>query len=126
MTTAADVPTAVPGGVVNYTVTITNSGETPYTGAAVANNLTGALDDAVYGGDATASTGSVAFAGQTLTWTGDLGVGQVATVTYSLTVRNPDPGDKVMRNILSSTVQGSACPPNSGNTGCAGSVAVLT
>ncbi|WP_235487867.1 hypothetical protein, partial [Frankia sp. AvcI1] len=39
MTTATNANAAVPGGVVTYTVTITNSGETPYTGATVTNNL---------------------------------------------------------------------------------------
>lgn len=129
MTTSANTSTTVPGGTVEYTVTITNSGETPYTGATVAtvaNSLAGVLDDAVYNGDALASAGSVSFATQTLTWTGDLAVDEVVTVTFTVTVLNPDPGDKLLANRLTSTDVGSSCPPASGNTGCTGNVVVLT
>ncbi|CUU59674.1 conserved repeat domain-containing protein [Parafrankia irregularis] len=126
MTTAANTTSAEPGQVVGYTTTITNSGQTPYAGAVVTADLTGALDDAIFNGDAVASAGTPTFAGQTLTWTGDLAVGAVVTVTYSLTVRDPDPGDKVLVTMLASTETGSSCPPNSANAGCLGSVAVLT
>lgn len=126
MTTSANTSTTVPGGTVEYTVTITNSGETPYTGATVANSLAGVLDDAVYNGDALASAGSVSFATQTLTWTGDLAVDEVVTVTFTVTVLDPDPGDKLLANRLTSTDVGSPCPPASGNPGCTGNVVVLT
>ena len=52
-----------PGGTVGYTITVTNSGQTPYTGATFTDPLAGVLDDAVYNGDATATTGTVGFAG---------------------------------------------------------------
>ncbi|MCM3887100.1 putative Ig domain-containing protein [Frankia sp. R82] len=126
MTTSANTSITTPGGTVAYTTTITNSGETPYTGATVANSLAGVLDDATYNGDATASAGSLSFATQTLTWTGDLAVDDVVTVTFTVTVHNPDPGDKVLANFLSSTDAGSSCPPGSGNPGCNGTVIVLT
>lgn len=126
MTTSSNVSATVPGGSVAYTVTITNNGETPYTGATVTNSLAGVLDDAVYNGDAAASAGSVSFATQTLTWTGDLAVNGVVTVTFTVTVRDPDPGDKLLANTLTSTDAGSSCPPASGNTGCQGNVVVLT
>ena len=72
----------LPGGTVHYTVTITNTGETPYTGITVADDLTGVLDDAAYNGDATAGTGTVSFTSPALTWTGSLAPGAVATVTF--------------------------------------------
>ncbi len=50
----ADTSAAVPGSVVGYTVTVTDSGQTSYTGAVVTDDLTGVVDDAVYNGDATA------------------------------------------------------------------------
>ncbi|CAO5254753.1 DUF7927 domain-containing protein [Frankia sp. AgKG'84/4] len=124
--TAADATVTVPGATVGYTVTITNSGETAYTGATVTNSLLGVLDDATYNSDAAASAGSVSFATPTLTWTGDLAVGAVVTVTFTVTVLNPDPGDKLLVNILSSTDQGSSCPPASSNAGCSTTVVVLT
>ena len=40
-----------------YTVTVTNTGQTPYSGAAVTDSLDGALDDATYNNDAAATTG---------------------------------------------------------------------
>jgi len=54
--------TTTPGSVVAYTVTVTNSGQTPYTGATFTDPLSGVLDDAAYNGDAVATTGSVSFA----------------------------------------------------------------
>ena len=51
----------MPGATVSYTVTVADTGQTPYTGAVVADDLTGALDDASYNGDAAATTGSVSY-----------------------------------------------------------------
>ena len=46
----ADVSTTSPGGVVHYTVTITDSGQTPYNGATYTDQLDGVLGDATYNG----------------------------------------------------------------------------
>ncbi len=94
--------TAAPGSVVRYTVTVTNSGQTPYTAATFTDPLGGVLDDAAYNGDAAAvitgtGTGTVGFTSPNLTWTGALAPGAVATITFSVTVNNPDTGDKVLR-----------------------------
>ena len=43
--------------MVTYTITVTNSGQTAYTGAAFADSLSGLLDDASYNNDATATAG---------------------------------------------------------------------
>ena len=40
-----------------FTITIANTGQTPYTGATVTDALAGMLDDATYNGDAIATTG---------------------------------------------------------------------
>ena len=55
ITSTANSATAVPGGTVRYTVTITNAGQTPYTGTTVADSLAGVLDDASYNRDASAT-----------------------------------------------------------------------
>jgi uncharacterized repeat protein (TIGR01451 family) len=123
---SANATTIVPGGTVGYTITITNSGETPYTAASVTDSLAGVLDDATYGADATASAGTVTYAGGTLTWSGDLAVGAAVTVTYSVAVLSPDPGDKVLTNVMASTDVGSSCLPASGSAGCVVNVIVLT
>ena len=64
--------TAAAGGTVHYTLTITDTGQTPYTGITVTDDLTGLLDDAAYGGDAAATAGSVSFTSPDLTWAGTL------------------------------------------------------
>ncbi len=126
ITKVADTPFAVPGSSVAYTVTIANTGTAPYTAAVVTDTLAGALDDATLNDDATATTGAVSFTAPTLTWTGDLAVGASAVVTYTMTVRSPDPGDKTMVDRLSSTDAGSTCAPASSNAACAVLVPVLT
>ena len=55
ITQAASTTSAVPGQVITYTLTITNTGQTPYTGAAVTDSFAQMLDDAAYNGDAAAT-----------------------------------------------------------------------
>ena len=57
----ANASFAVPGQPVGYTVTVTNTGQTAYTGAAVADSFAEMADDAVYDGNATATAGSLSF-----------------------------------------------------------------
>ena len=54
---SANTGTTTPGSVVQYTVTVTNSGQTAYTGAAFTDSLSGVLDDAAYNGNAAATAG---------------------------------------------------------------------
>ncbi len=126
VTKTANVTFVVPGGTAGYTITIANSGQTPYAGASITDSLVGVLDDATYNADATASSGAVAYAAPTLTWTGDLAVGATATITYTVTAKNPATGDKAMINPVSSTDVGSTCLPASGSAACRAAVAVLT
>ena len=67
---SSDAASTVAGGVVHYTVTVTNAAATPYAGATFTAELAGVLDDAAYGGGATASAGTVSFTSPDLTWTG--------------------------------------------------------
>ncbi len=108
----------------HYTITITDTGQTPYTGATVADDLTGLLDDAAYNGDAAASVGGVSYASPVLTWTGSLAPGDTATVTFSATVSNPDTGNRILSTTATSTVSGSNCPSGSTDPSCATSVPV--
>ena len=126
ITKSANVGAVQPGGAVQYTVLVHNSGETPYTAATVIDNLAGVVDDATYNNNATASQGDLSFSSPTLTWTGDLAVNDTVTINYTVTARNPDPGDKVMASGISSVDAGSSCPPGSGGPGCANTVIVLT
>ena len=121
--------TATPGSVVHYTVTVTNSGQTPYTGAAFTDPLGGVLDDAAYNSDAAATatgtgTGTVSYAGSAVSWTGNLNPGDTATITFSVTVHSPDTGDKVLSSTVTSATAGSNCAAGSGDPRCAVSVPV--
>jgi uncharacterized repeat protein (TIGR01451 family) len=122
----ASAATATPGSTVGYTITVDNTGETPYTGASVTDSLAGVLGDAAYNGNAAASTGTVSYASPVLTWTGDLATGQTATITYSVTVANPDSGSRVLANTAVSAATGSTCPSGSPSPGCTATVTIAS
>ncbi|HUK72139.1 MAG TPA: collagen-binding domain-containing protein, partial [Streptosporangiaceae bacterium] len=119
----ADVTTATPGSTVHYTITVTNSGSVAYAGATFTDPLSGVIDDATYNGDATATAGSVSFISLNIVWTGDVAVGAVATITYSVTIRSPDPGDGILSNTVTSSA-GSNCAAGSTDSRCTATVPV--
>ncbi len=125
---SAGAPATAPGAVVQYTVTVTNTGGTAYTGATFTDPLSGVLDDASYNADAAATAGTVSFASPNLTWTGDLAVGAAATITFSVTVNNPDTGNKILASTITSATAGSTCPAGNPAAACTATVdvAVLT
>jgi uncharacterized repeat protein (TIGR01451 family) len=97
---AVDKTSVAPGETVKWTITVTNTGQVDYTTANPAkftDDLTQVTDDATYNGDA--SNGATVD-GNTLTWSGPLAVGDTTTVTYSFTVKNPNPGDEKLRNVV--------------------------
>ncbi len=122
----AGTTATVPGGTVGYTITVHNTGQTAYVGAIVTDALSGVLDDATYDANVTTTSGTMSYAAPTLTWTGDLAVGDTATIAYSVTVHSVETGDKTMVNPVASTEVGSTCPPASGNAACRTTVVVLT
>ncbi|WP_081900734.1 DUF7927 domain-containing protein [Allokutzneria albata] len=113
-----DKKSANPGEKVTYTVTVTNKGQTALIGASFVDDLTAVLDDAVYNEDAAASVGGVTYAAPKLTWKGDLPIGAVATVKYSVTVNKPNIGDNKLVNAISSETPGGNCPPGSKDPRC--------
>ena len=125
ITAAANTGSATPGSTVGYTITVTNSGQASYSGASIIDSLSGVVDDAAYNGDAVATTGSVSFTSPDLTWTGNLATGGSATVTFSVTVNNPDTGDKILATTVTSATPGNNCPAGSTDARCATSVPVL-
>ena len=126
ITKTANVSTTMPGSAVEYTITVADTGQTSYTGAAVTDNLTGVLDQAAYDHDATATTGVVSFAGPILTWTGNLAPGATATITYTVTVSYPDNGSGILTSTVTSTAAGSSCPVETSASACAVSVDVIS
>jgi len=102
---SASTTTAHEGDTITYTITVTNNGQVAFTAADPAtftDDLTGVLDDAAYHDDARATSGTVSYAKPTLTWSGPLGLGATATITYAVTVDSPDTGDKVLANVVTS------------------------
>ncbi len=125
MTNLAGTGTATPGGVVGYTVTVADTGQVPLTDTTFTIPLSGLLDDAVYDNDAGATEGLFSFTSPDLTWDGDLDPGQSATVTFSVTVDNPDAGSKTLTSTLTSPTPGSSCPASAPAPACTAVVAVL-
>ena len=120
----ANSTTVTPGTTVGYTITVTNSGTVAFTGAALTDSLTDVLDDAAYNSDATATAGSVSYASPVLTWTGALTPGATATITYSVTVKNPDTGSGTLTSTATSAAPGSTCPAAAPAPGCTATVAI--
>ncbi|MFB8201179.1 DUF7927 domain-containing protein, partial [Kitasatospora purpeofusca] len=116
---------ARPGDTVTYTITAENTGGVARTGVTVTDDLSGLVDDADYRGDAAAGSGGAPTPTQPaydagasrLTWTGDIAVGQKVVITYSVTVRTPPTGDKVLRNAVTGPAD-SSCPPGTTDPSC--------
>ena len=107
-----------PGDIVNYTVTMTNTGDDPFTAldpAVLVDDLTDVLDDGAYNGDATARIGVLGgipdptYAEPRLRWAGPLPPGATVTVTYSVTLTGG--GDGVVRNVTWAPDPADPSPP---------------
>ncbi|WP_069112076.1 LPXTG cell wall anchor domain-containing protein [Jiangella alba] len=106
-------------GVITYTVLISQVGAAPVEGATVEDDLSAVLDDAVWNDDAVADSGEVSYEEPTLTWTGDLEVGQVVTLTYSVTANAVGEGDDELVNVVTDPADEGVCvPAEDGNEGC--------
>ena len=95
-----------------------------YTGATFTDPLAGVLDDAAYNGNAAATAGTVSFASPNLTWTGNLAAGATATITFSVTVSNPDTGNKILASTITSATAGTNCPSGGTDARCTATVTV--
>jgi large repetitive protein len=126
ITKTADVAGAAPGTRVHYIITVADTGQTPYTAAAVTDDLAGVLGAAAYDGDATATTGAVSYASPALTWTGSLAPGDTAVITYSVTIDNPETGGTTLVNTVTSAAPGSTCPPGTTSAQCTVTTSVIT
>ena len=112
-----------PGDTIHYTIVVTNTGEVAYTTATPASfvdDITEVLDDATYNDDA---TGAATYAAPKLSWSGALPVAGLITITYSLTVKNPDTGDAKLHNVVTTPsdhngVSAANCPGGTSDQDC--------
>ncbi|WP_226533518.1 beta strand repeat-containing protein [Microbacterium paraoxydans] len=93
------------GDTITYTISGVNTGNTTLDPASIVDDLSAVLAHARYGGDATASTGTVEVTGTTLTWTGALDPDDRVEITYTVTV-DADATGVLLRN----TVTGEGTP----------------
>ncbi|MFE2771132.1 DUF7927 domain-containing protein [Microbacterium resistens] len=105
-----------PGGRITYTLTGTNTGETPLDPVEIVDDLSDVLDDATLTGDPVSSIGDAPTVdGAILSWSGVLQPGESVAITYTVTVHD-DAAGATLRNGARSTAQppGSA-PPLTGD-----------
>lgn len=100
-----------PGDVLTYVLTGVNTGDTALDPVAIVDDLSGVLEHATFNGDAVATIvgGTAAPAildGDELSWTGALAVGQMVTVTYSVTV-----GADAVGELIENSATATATPP---------------
>ena len=121
---------AVPGEVVEYTITITNTGETAYCApvsgscpagqAEFVDDLSDVLDDATPNYDFMIAGINIAnddinfhYTGPgtgSLDWVGELAVGETKTVTYSFTITTPGAGsNRILNNSITATHAEGGC-----------------
>ncbi|MGW2596577.1 DUF7927 domain-containing protein [Streptomyces klenkii] len=114
-----DRTSARPGDTVHYTVTVTNTGTTPITGAAITDDLSGVTDDAkVNPASVAADTGKASLSSPELKWQGDLPSGGKATISYSARVNNPPTGNARLTNRITSSTAGNNCPQPNADPAC--------
>src|SRR5690606_25928779 len=93
-----------PGQTVTYTVEVRNVGSVDLFGISFDDDLSDVLDGASFRqGEGRATRGAVAFdaAARELSWSGNVPVGESATITYAVTVTVPGPLQ--LRNVLIGT-----------------------
>ncbi|MDF2558976.1 MAG: hypothetical protein K0R99_422 [Microbacterium sp.] len=90
------------GGVVEYTITATNTGPGAYTAAEparVTDDLSAVLDDATFGEITSPTDGSAELVGDELSWVGPLASGESVTITYTATYDSAA-GDNILYNLV--------------------------
>ncbi|WP_306318469.1 MULTISPECIES: GEVED domain-containing protein [unclassified Streptomyces] len=90
---------AKPGDKVAYKVTVENTGPVS-TKTPVTDDLTDVLDDATYNDDAEGSAGTPDYTSPELSWSPTLDAGEKATLTYSVTLKDPATGDGTAKNVV--------------------------
>ena len=94
-------PTHVlPGGTVNFKITVSNEGSAPESLASFRDDLSDVLDDADYLSDAHADGGTVAYDKPVLSWEGPVPPHETRTITYSVRIHDRVHGNGRIRNVV--------------------------
>ncbi|MCB0128675.1 MAG: DUF11 domain-containing protein, partial [Caldilineaceae bacterium] len=98
MVKQADVSVVNPGGVIEYSITVINSGSGPSTGVIVNDPIPGGTS--YVAGSATATAGTVTYNGglTRIDWTGNIPAGGSVTIKFKVTVSREIACDAVIRN----------------------------
>ncbi|MGI8392782.1 DUF7507 domain-containing protein [Leucobacter sp. W1038] len=90
------------GEIVSYEITAENRLETLANGVRVVDDLSEVLQHAIYNDDATATSGAVAWdpIAEQLIWTGNLGVGDEATIRFTVTTTSPTPSTGLTNRVI--------------------------
>ena len=117
--------TTTPGSVLALNTTFTNTGQVAYTGITVSSFGANILDDVLPNGDQQASSGTLTVNPTAITWTGNIAVGATISITGTVTVLDPDTGNKTISSPWVSAAPGNNCASGSSDTRCTVNITVL-
>ncbi|WP_189806918.1 DUF11 domain-containing protein [Streptomyces tanashiensis] len=118
ITKTASPRTVKPGDTLTYTITAKNVSGTDHPNARFGDDLTGILDDADYNGDVRTDLGRVSYEKPRIGYVGTVPAGKTATVTYSVTVKDPATGDGRLRTGVEAETPRSNCGHGSRDPSC--------
>jgi uncharacterized repeat protein (TIGR01451 family) len=124
----ADATRVLPGGVVQYTITVTNDGGVAFDStdpATFTDDLTNVLKSAAYDGDADAGA---TYSAPVISWAGALPVGATVEVHYSVTLPATAATGTTLHNVVATPTNSGGvianCLTGSTDPGCVANVAV--
>jgi len=111
----------IPGQVVTYTLTATNSGEVTLTPVLLTDDLSGVLNNATMVGSPTTDWGDapIISASKILSWSGSLDPGKTVKVTYQVKVNSDAVAPADLKNKVVGTGTNPGDPNNPPTTTCA-------
>jgi large repetitive protein len=121
-----------PGDTLTYRVVLTNNGLGDFAPATITDDLTDVLDDATFA-TVTATSGTAAFSSPNVTWSGTVPGGTMTggvvtpgtvTITYTVVLKDPPPGDRILANAAVSGFGN--CIAGSGDPDCSTEVRIPT
>ncbi|WP_161794270.1 DUF6923 family protein, partial [Demequina sediminicola] len=105
----ANVDVAMPGDIVQYTVTIDNTGGTAYPDVVVTDDLTDVLTNATWVGLVDPVPAGTEYVAPELTWSGDLAADETITIVYEVQLNDTIDEGAALENVVVGP-PGSTCP----------------